>query len=837
MRKHFLRKLIFISLFFLELGTMVTFAQKQDFEGDFQSFSFPEEFLPGWYGNEVRTTSARIFQISNQGRNASKALAVQPISTFNGKIWIKLNPAEFENPELFFFAKTNQNGTGSRPALVFYSWGESLEGTFSEPVQIGEDEEFANESRDFKKYTIDLPNEYKTSEVVFFSLDIRYGSGSGSAARWIMDDFEFGDNETDETPPSVIEVKGYDFNSLLVQFSEIVDPVFSIIALAYELEGENPDEILLKNDSLAVITFGQNFESAKSYDLVVKQIPDLEGNFLQDTTINFTFFDPTHITAKSLVINEIMPAPRADQDLPNVEYIEIFHAGDYGFRLEGLKLSNSRAETALGEYWINPGEFFILTPENQAFQFREFGNVLPVKSWPTLLNSGDKVSLKSADGASIDQISYATSSWGGSDFANGGYSLEVPNPFFLCENSLLLRPSIAEFRGTPGAPNSIFDPEVEVETPELEPAFFKDSLTITLFFSSPILPNLNVENVKLDPALEIDSLTFPSATEVQLYLKTAAKSNQVYHLTLNGLQDCFGNELNEQSIEVILPQSPKAGDLVISEVLFNPRTGDPKFVEIKNTSQSFLNLEGWALANINSLGNVDQIRLFGSQGLILSPESYLAITTDVNALKLSYPKSSDGNFLQIASLPSYPIGGGIVVLVNSQDEIAEMFEYDEDLHHPLLRDPKGVSLERVSENSPASVDSNWQSASGNEDYATPGRKNSQSLDVEFEAELIQIDPEIFDPEGSGGAVFTSIRYQLSEPGWTGTFKIYSSAGQLVQTLAQNQILGTEGLLTWSGTDSTGKLVRSGYYVLVAELYEPNGGSKVFKKTIVVATRL
>lgn len=829
--------MFFINLILFGMGSLVAFAQKQDFESDFQALSFPDEFLAGWYGNEVRASSARIFQISSQGRNGSRALAVQPISSFDGKIWIKLAPAEFENPEMIFFAKTIQNGTGNRPALVFFSWGESLEGAFSIPTQIGADNEFANENRDFKKYTIDLPAEFKTSEEVILSLDIRYGSGTGSAARWIMDDFEFGDIETDETPPSILEVKGFDSNSILLQFSEEVDPVFSILTLAYDLEGINPLSVQLRRDSLAVISFEQKLESAKTYNLSVRQIPDLEGNFLPDTTINFTFFDPTDIPAKSLVINEIMPAPRPDQDLPNAEYIEIFHTGENEFRLEGLKLSNSRTETILGEYWIKPGEYLILAPENQASQFTEFGSVLPVKSWPTLLNSGDQISLKSADGAIIDQISYATSSWGGSDFANGGYSLEVPNPFFLCENSIFLRPSKDESRGTPGAQNSIFNSDGEVFTPALKSAFFKDSITIVLTFSSPILPNVKVEYLKLVPILEIDSLTYPSAAEVQIYLKTAAQSNKVYLVRLEGLQDCFGNELNEQSIEIVLPESPRNGDLVINEVLFNPRTGDPKFVEIKNTSQRFLNLDAWALANVNSAGIADQFRVFGGKGLILPPESYLAITTDVNALKLTYPKSRDGNFLQVTSLPSYPIGGGTVVLVDSKGEIAESFEYDEDLHHPLLRDPKGVSLERVSENSPASVNSNWQSASGNEEYATPGRKNSQALEVEFEAELIQIDPEIFDPEGSIGSAFTSIRYQLNEPGWMGTLKIYSSAGQLIQTLAQNQILGTEGLLTWAGTDSTGKLVRAGYYVLVAELYEPNGGLKLVKKTIVVATRL
>lgn len=837
MKRYFLQLILVIFPMYISLGMPDSFAQKQDFEIDFQNLSFPEEFLENWIGNEVRATSSRIFQVSNQGRSGSRALAVQPISTFNGEIWIRLNPSTFTNPEVIFYAKTLQNGTGNRPALVFYSWEKQLGTEFTQPVQLGKDEEFANENREFRKYSIPIPDEIESESEVFLKLTIRYGPGSGSAARWILDDFEFGDSVTDESPPQVLLVKGYDSNAILVQFSEKVDPVFSILPIAYILGGENGSSAILANDSLAVVRFESLLVTGNNYELTVNQIPDLEGNFMQDTTISFAFNDPTEIPAKGLVINEIMPAPRSDQDLPNVEYIELFNLGDSEYRMEGIQLSNSRSTTFLGDFWIGSGEFLILAPESQAVQFESFGKVLAVKSWPTLLNSGDQLSIKSDDGSLIDQISYSTSTWGGSDFANGGYSLEVTNPFFRCDNSFYLKSSQAEARGTPGSQNSVFDLAENQAAPELLSGYFKDSTTVSLLFSSPFLQNLSLENFQISPLLQVDSLVYESAVEILILLQNPANSNQLYLLQLNGLQDCFGDELDSQSIELVRPEPPEPGDVIINEVLFNPKTGDPKFVEIRNSTQKFINLEGFALANLNSAGEVDQIRVFGSQGMILSPDSYLAITTDVNALRLSYPKSGESNFLQIASLPSYPISGGTVVLVSPKGGIEESFDYDEDLHHPLLRDPKGVSLERVSANSPVSIESNWQSASGNEGFATPGRKNSQSLEAEFESEIIQIDPEVFDPEGSSGVGFASIRYELSEPGWVGTFKIYSAAGQLVQTLTQNQILGTEGLLAWTGTDSTGKLVRAGYYVLVAELYEPSGGFKVIKKTIVVATRL
>ena len=831
-------RLFFLGGLALLMGKQASFAQKQDFEEAFWQVNFPEEFLPGWYGNEVRATSSRIFQAAGLGRTGSKALAVQPISTFEGMIWVKVNPGLFENPRAVFFARSVQNGTGNRPATVHYSWGKRLNGDYSEEVQIGLDSEFDNENQEYRRFTLEIPEELIKEEEIFLRIAIRYGPGSGSAARWMMDDFEFGSFIPDQTPPRIQEVKGFDSKSLLVTFSEAVDPVFSILSLAYELEGFNPPKVDLKADSAVVLGFEDDLEIGKNYQLRVQQIPDLEGNFLRDSTLQFTFFDPTAIPEKTLAINEMMPAPRADLDLPNVEFIELIHVGEFEVRLQGVSLSNSRSETMLDDFWLKPDEYLILAPESQAFQFASYGKVLPVENWPTLLNSGDELFLKTRNSQLIDRISYSTSSWGGSDLANGGYSLEIPNPFFACSNSGLLRSSVDPSRGTPGKQNSIFTLEQPGFSPTLERAWFKDSLTIHVEFSSEVFPDLVQERIVFSPILEVDSITFLTEKELLIRLKSPAAENEVYRLKLVGLQDCWKNDLGELEVfPLVLASLPQAGDILINEILFDPRAGDPKFIELRNVTQKFLNLDSLALANLDNAGLPDQERIFGDRGLILPPDGFLAITTDVNQLKTAYSKSASGNFLQIPTLPSYPISGGSVVLLSSKKEIMEKVAYDEELHHPLLRESKGVSLERISPYSPSSLPSNWQSASGAEDFGTPGRKNSQSIEGELLENLIQIEPQVFDPEGSSGPAFTSIRYQLDQPGWIGTFRIYSAAGQLVYTLAQNQILGAQGLFTWSGVDTTGQRVRIGYYVLVAELYEPGGKINLIKKTIVVAARM
>jgi hypothetical protein len=108
---------------------------------------------------------------------------------------------------------------------------------------------------------------------------------------------------------------------------------------------------------------------------------------------------------------------------------------------------------------------------------------------------------------------------------------------------------------------------------------------------------------------------------------------------------------------------------------------------------------------------------------------------------------------------------------------------------------------------------------------------------EIEGEILQVVPPVFDPEGSSGPNFVTVQYSLEQAGWVGTFSIYSAAGREVVVLGQQQILGTSGVYSWSGTDAAGSRVRPGYYVLVAQLFDLSGRLKVIKKVFVVASQL
>jgi hypothetical protein len=811
--------------------------QTQGFQSPFTIQSYPQPFLPGWYANDLRATSSRVFRLATGGINGSVALAVQPISSFTGKVWVRLSPKGMSNPRVIFWAKTLKNGTGTRPALVHISWSASLEGNYQERMLLGHSAQFPNANLNFSRFELEVPATFTGLEELYLQLEIAVGTGTGSAARWVLDDFSLEDLVVDEEVPKVSLVKGYGKREVLVAFSERMDPVFAGLNLAYQLDGGNPVEARLLLDSVVILRSDKDLEEDKDYALFLQQLPDANGNFLKDTLVRFRYTDPSALRSKSLVINELMPAPRVDQDLPFVEYVELMNTTNKELRLSGLVFSLSSTATPLPEYWISPGEFVLICAANQAPLLTGFGPVLPLPAFPSLPNSGSVLRLGTAAGMEIDRLEYRTSSWGGSEFAEGGYSLELPDPYFRCEASEFLLPSKDLKRGTPGRQNSQFTPIQDLGTLQVASSFFRSASLLELVVNQPLLPLASLVPFSITPSMKIDSAwVFSSGRRIGIALASPARTSTPYTLRATSLNRCVGDPVGFE-VEVVLPEPAGKGDLILNELLVDPRSGDPKFVEIHNTSSKYLSLENWALASRNDAGDLYQLRVIGKEGDKLAPQTYLSLTVDPERLRLSYPQSAAGNFLQMASLPSMPIVAGLVLLLSSERQVVDSLPYRGEWHHPLLRSTKGVSLERISPVFPAHIPSTWQSASSSQDHATPGRKNSTALSLELGPELFTLYPLVFDPGGSSGPSQVSITYSLEQNGWMGTFTIYSAAGREVRVLGQNQILGTTGIISWSGTDATGSRVPPGYYIFVAQLFDLSGRVKVVKKALVVASPL
>ena len=643
----------------------------------------------------------------------------------------------------------------------------------------------------------------------------------------------------DQTPPSLVSVTGLSKNELLLVFSEPIDPAFAILRNNYVLGEDHPiNAIPQENTHHVILTFSKGFENGDTYELVIKQIPDFAGNFIQENSFAFIFENPDQLPFKSLVINEVMPAPRDGNSLPNVEYIEILNISTNPIQLGGMEISNSRSSTFLPPGILEPEKFVILVPRTHVDQFTKYGSVLGLTNWPTLLNSSDQVSLKDKTGNVLDSLHYSLESYGSTSIAQGGFSLEIVNPYFPCYPASNLKPSVSPVRGTPGSKNSVFDDTPDRISPRLLSAVAHGDTTVELTFSKLMRLLPQTDKWTFSPHLAIKEIKMGTdLNTVILSFHEKLKEGIRYSLKVENIRDCLGNliSLDHQTTFFTLPSKGLKGDVILNEVLFNPRTGTPKFIEIYNASDKFINLKDWKLANLDNAGQVANRKVIFHEDHIIIPKSFKVFTTDINSLHTQYPKGDVSTFIGLSSLPSYPIASGNVVFLEPDEKFAEILSYSEKMHHVLLKEKRGVSLERLSFRTGVDDPENWQSASSTDGYATPGYKNSQNFENEGNG-IIEIQPKVFIPDAAGEQNFTKISYRMKQSGVNATVRIYGINGLLIREICQNDIWGNEGFYIWDGTDQNSRKVRPGQYIVWVETFDMKGNVDQIKKIVVVGVK-
>ena len=163
-------------------------------------------------------------------------------------------------------------------------------------------------------------------------------------------------------------------------------------------------------------------------------------------------------------------------------------------------------------------------------------------------------------------------------------------------------------------------------------------------------------------------------------------------------------------------------------------------------------------------------------------------------------------------------------------------KYDAKWHFALIDNAEGISLERIDYNKPTQDASNWYSAASTVGYGTPSYQNSQfRMDVTVKAD-ISITPKIFSPDQDGMDDFSTINYQLTDPGYVANITIFDAAGRPIRVLVKNATLALSGSFRWDGlNDKMGK-IPIGTYIVYTEIFNLNGKKKSFKNTVTVARR-
>jgi len=405
---------------------------------------------------------------------------------------------------------------------------------------------------------------------------------------------------------------------------------------------------------------------------------------------------PSPVT--TIVINELQIAPDGGAS----EFIELYNGGPEVVRLDQLTISDARdldgTAGAAPSTTMHPGEYIVLVPDTDRFEGQAGAPLIDVSPWPSLNNSGDRMSLR-LNGNVVDSLTYSEVSY------ERGRSLEridPAKPAFLADN---WSPSTNPDGSTPGYVNSVFLPDTEA--PDLDAAAFRDPNLIQLFFSEPIPPlNSGLAIIRIDShPVPGDSMSIHSSM-ISLRSEGGAAS-----VSVSGVVDWAGNEIVPVSRPIAL--RPRPGDIRINEIMYDPDTGvssDPEYIELCNRADYSVALSGLSLLTRTSAVKTSRsfdlgstVHVLPSNGLAVIYNEPVKARMDLqnheSSLESSYPATITAK-LPFVLLPQ---SGTSLGLVNTGMDVV-LKSHESGLNHP---DAPGTSVIDSISYSPDWHDKRW----------------------------------------------------------------------------------------------------------------------------------
>lgn len=686
-----------------------------------------------------------------------------------------------------------------------------------------------------------VDNSFTTSE--FTGVYCKYATAS-RYNQFIIDDFKVDDLVPDITPPSLKGIAVVNPQALDVTFSEALDLVSASVLNHYSLSNGYGNPINISATTLANVyrlTFSKEFLSG-SYSLIVNHVKDKNGNaIVSDSNLEFTYIKPYTIKYGDVVINEIFANPTGSPTLPQKEYVEIWNTTNEYILTQGWKYADLTSTYMFLVDTIKPNQHVVLTAKADETLFKSFGKTIGLSPWPSLNNDKDILTLSDQTGKLIDKVSYSDIWYKDEVKKKGGFSLELIDPKNICGGMQNWSASVDVSGGTPGKQNSVYHAQISTEIPKLLSANIIDSVTVQVLYSKSVdslsavqLSNYSINNSIGNPISAI--VQTPYFNAVTLKFSNEITRGIENRLTLNNIIDCAGNLISstQNSAKLFIAKKIGKGDILISELLFNPKVGGADFVEIYNHTDHVLDLKDLQLANADGTGNPASIKNISTKNLLIPSKVYWVITTSAANIMQSYEAKFPLQFVQLISLPAYNNDKGSVILLNN-GQVIDQLNYNAKIHHPLIQDEDGISIERVSFDVNTNDPNNFKSAASTVGFATPTYKNSQESNGE--ESFVNLQSKTFSPDGDGFEDVLTLDYQLAENSSLATINVFSDKGILIRKLLKNQTIATKGSLNWDGLGDRGEVCGIGIYVVLFDVFDLKGNTKRFKNTCVLAGKL
>jgi hypothetical protein len=537
-----------------------------------------------------------------------------------------------------------------------------------------------------------------------------------------------------------------------------------------------------------------------------------------------------------VVISEILADPSPQVGLPNAEFVEVRNRSAHNISLAGFRLNSSTATSGLfPAFTLQPDSFVILTTTGSAALFAPFGRALGIPSLPSLSNDGTTVSLVSKEGRTIHAVAYEAGWARNGVKADGGWSLEMIDVSNPCSGASNWLSSEDPAGGTPGKMNSVAAINPDTGPPRLVRTYSPDSLHITAVFdegldslSASVAGNYLLQQVSVIAALP----QAPLFSTVLLTLGSPLQYKKVYELTARQVKDCSGNLIGVfNHARTGLGEEPRTGDIVISEILFDPAPGGFDYVEGYNRSSKLIDAKLVLIAGRNAQNAIVPAGKASETSYLVFPGDYFAVTANRMEVQKRYLACFPERLFETA-MPSLPDDEGRVLLVNASGEVVDEMEYSAKMHFALLNDPEGVSLEKLDMKN--DDPGNWHSAASTAGYGTPTCANSQSS--AGEAGELSIGPDLFSPDNDGRDDVVVISYAQEGSGRMANVIVFDRDGRKVRYLVRNGLMGRTGKWIWNGLDEGGHALAPGIYIIYVEITGMEGRTTKHKKAVVLSAK-
>ena len=684
---------------------------------------------------------------------------------------------------------------------------------------------------------------YMTS--AFFGVSVKQ-STSSFFQRHFIDDIEVKTYVPDITPPVIQTVTATSVNTLDLLFNEPVEAASSQLITNYSVSNGLGSPITAvrdaTNNSLVHLVFGSNFPNRTNLTLTINGVKDLAGNVLNNGTALFSYFTAVQY---DVVMDELMADPTPLVGLPDIEWIELKNTTAFDIDLQGFRIGKPTGQSGpMPSYILRPDSFVIVCTGSAVAAMSVFGPTLSVTNFPSLNNTGDLLYLLSKQGTVLHSINY-TDAWYQNELKkDGGWTLEMMDTHNPCSGFSNWKASVDASGGTPGRKNSVDALNADQTDPKLLRAYATDSINIVLVFDEPL------DSVKASLAASYsisDGIGVPvSATplsplfdrvNIRLTGATALLRNKIYTVTVNGVTDCVGNTIGAtNTARVGLYEHTDSFNIVINEILFNPRPTSNDYVEIYNRSNKILNLKNVYIANRNTAGAISSIEQLSTEDYLLFPQDFMVITESKSLVLHDYIANNPDAFMEVSSMPSFNDDESNVIILNEQGNIVDEVAYSNKWHFKLISNDEGVSLERIDYDAASQNEQNWHSAATSVGYGTPTYKNSQyKMDAGVQGE-ITVTPDIISPDNDGTDDFATISYSFPEPGYVANITVFDASGRPVRYLQKNALNGLRGYYRWDGLGEKNQKLAVGIYIIYTEVFNLKGKTKKFKNVIVLARR-